>query len=70
MPDLTGIRLAQKMLDVRKDMPVILFTGYSEAVSPETAKKAGIREFMMKPIVKREVAKTIRRVLDSRSKDE
>jgi PAS domain S-box-containing protein len=48
-------------------MPVILFTGYSEAVSPETAKKAGITEFLTKPLVKREVAETVRRALDSRS---
>ena len=64
MPDLTGIDLAKKMLQVRKNLPVILFTGYSETVSSETAHDAGISEFVMKPITKREMAETIRRVLD------
>ena len=66
MPDLAGIDLARRILQVRKDTPVILFTGYSETVSPDTAKAAGISEFIMKPISKREAAEVIRRVLDSR----
>ena len=53
------------MLETREDLPVILFTGYSETVSPEKAKAAGIREFVMKPLTKQEVAETIRRVLDA-----
>lgn len=65
MPDLTGIDMARSMLEVRKDLPIILFTGYSETVSPEAAKAAGIREFVLKPVDKREVAKTVRRVLDN-----
>jgi len=65
MPDLTGVDLAERMLAVRKDAPIILLTGYSEMVSAEQAKKVGIRDFIMKPIAKREMAETIRRVLDT-----
>jgi signal transduction histidine kinase/ActR/RegA family two-component response regulator len=68
MPDLTGIELAKRMLKVRRDVPIILFTGYSESVSPETAREAGIREFVMKPIAKRDVARTVRRVLDGKDR--
>ncbi len=64
MPDLTGIDLAKRMLEMRKDLPIILFTGYSEAVSPEKAKQAGISEFLMKPVVKKELAEIVRRVLE------
>ena len=53
MPELTGVDLARNMLEVRKDLPIVLITGYSEAVSPEKAKSAGISEFVMKPLVKR-----------------
>ena len=63
MPDLTGTELAARMLETRKDLPIILFTGYSEMVSPENAKSADVKEFVMKPIVKKELAETIRRVL-------
>ncbi len=68
MPDLTGIDLAKRMLEARTDIPIILFTGHSEFVSAEKAKKAGIREFIMKPLSKKEVAQTIRRVLDDRKR--
>jgi len=51
MPDMTGTILARKMLKVRKEMPIILCTGYSETVSPEKAKKAGISTFAMKLIL-------------------
>ena len=67
MPDMTGVTLAQKMLKVRKEMPIILCTGYSEMVSAEKAKEAGISAFVMKPVVKKELAETVRRVLDGRT---
>jgi CheY-like chemotaxis protein len=64
MPDMTGIALAKEVLTVRKDVPVIICTGYSETVSPEKAKEVGIREFVMKPVTKKEMAQAIRRVLE------
>ena len=67
MPDITGITLAQKMLGVRKEMPIILCTGYSELVSAEKAKEAGISWFLMKPVVKKELAEAVRRVLDTQT---
>ena len=65
MPGITGIDLARKLRGARRDLPIILVTGYSQAVSPEKAQKAGISEFLMKPVVTREMAETIRRVLKS-----
>ncbi len=64
MPDLAGIDLARRMLEARGNLPIILITGYSEAVSPEKAKSAGITEFVMKPIGKREMAEAVRRALN------
>jgi CheY-like chemotaxis protein len=64
MPDMTGITLAQKMLRVRAALPIILCTGYSETVLADAAREVGIREFVMKPMVKKELAQTIRRALD------
>jgi len=39
-------------------------TGFSHLVDADKAAAAGIRAFAMKPLTKREIAKTIRRVLD------
>jgi FixJ family two-component response regulator len=61
---MTGTVLAERILGVRKEMPVILCTGLSDAVSPEQAETLGIRAFVVKPFVRAELARTIRRVLD------
>ncbi len=66
MPDLTGLVLARRMLEVRPDLPVIICTGYSETVSAEVAEEAGIQAFAMKPLTKGELARTVRKVLDRR----
>ena len=64
MPDLTGLDLAREVLALRPDMPVILCTGFSEMISEENARALGIREFVMKPVVRNQLAEVVRRVLD------
>jgi len=50
MPDLTGAELASAMLARRRDLPVILATGYSNAIDEDTARQIGIRRFLIKPV--------------------
>lgn len=64
MPRMTGMELSKAVLALRPDMPIILCTGFSEDVSPEQAMVGGIREFLMKPLVIRQLAESLRRVLD------
>jgi PAS domain S-box-containing protein len=64
MPNMTGVQLTQELLRVRPDIPVVLSTGFSESVNTENYKAMGIRAFVMKPIVKREIARVIRELLD------
>ena len=64
MPEMTGVELAKETLTLRPDMPIIMCTGFSYAVDAGTAKAAGIKAFAMKPLTKREIARTIRKVLD------
>ena len=64
MPNMTGDDLAGELMNIRADIPVILCTGYSERISKERAHDLGIKEFILKPIVMRELAKTVRSVLD------
>ena len=64
MPEMTGIELAKEILAIRADMPIIMCTGFSYLVDADKATAAGIRAFAMKPLTKREIAKTIRKVLD------
>lgn len=65
MPDMTGAELAREMMQIRPEIPIILCTGYSTVISEEKAKNIGIREFVMKPIIKKSLAKIIRKVLDT-----
>jgi signal transduction histidine kinase/ActR/RegA family two-component response regulator len=66
MPKMTGDQLAQRMMDIKPQIPVILCTGYNETISEEKALAMGIDKFVMKPVVKEELASTIRKVLDNR----
>jgi len=65
MPEMTGDALVKEVLSIRKDIPVILCTGYSARISPENAKSLGIRKYIEKPLVKREFILAVRQVLDS-----
>jgi two-component system cell cycle sensor histidine kinase/response regulator CckA len=64
MPNLTGIELAQEFMRIRSDIPIILCTGFSEAITQERAKVIGIKDFIMKPMIKNQIAPAIRRILD------
>ena len=64
MPNMTGDRLAIELMKIRPDIPVILCTGFSKKISEEKAKAAGIRAFAYKPLVKKDLANTVRKVLD------
>ncbi len=68
MPNLTGDRLAQELLKIRPEIPIILCTGFSERMTEEKAKTLGVREFVMKPLVMMDLALAIRRALASRQK--
>lgn len=64
MPDMTGDVLAVELMKIRPDIPIILCTGYSKKISDQAATEIGIKAFAYKPIVKADLAKSVRKVLD------
>jgi len=64
MPQLTGVNLSEKIMEIRKDIPIIICTGYSALVDEAKAKELGFAAYVMKPINMSELAQTIRKVLD------
>ena len=64
MPRMTGQMMANEMMAIRPDIPVILCTGHSDLMNEDKAKEMGIQAFLMKPIAMGDIAKTIREVLD------
>ncbi|MFZ5774112.1 MAG: ATP-binding protein [Thermodesulfobacteriota bacterium] len=65
MPRMTGAELAMEVLRVRPGMPVVLCTGFSDLITPEQAHAIGIRRFIMKPVIRRELAEAVRQSLDA-----
>ena len=65
MPGMRGDRMALEMRKLRPDLPIIICTGYSEDMNPEKARRLNLQGFLMKPLELRELAVTVRRVLDS-----
>ena len=65
MPQMTGDILAKEILKIRPGIPVIICTGYSTRITPETAKGMGIQGFLNKPYSTLEIAAAVRNVLDS-----
>jgi len=68
MPGMTGAELAERILQREPAMPIILCTGYSEEMDAVRARELGICRFITKPVDNRELAQTIREVLDERGK--
>ncbi len=68
MPGMTGASLAEKLMEIRPDIPVIICTGYSAFMDEEKAKQLGIRACIMKPVLSEELAKQIRNILDEKKR--
>jgi len=66
MPDMPGERLAEALLKIRPDIPVILCTGFSDSETAVALKKSGISELLRKPVSRCKLAQTLRKVLDAR----
>ncbi len=64
MPNMPGDKLSAELTKIRPDIPILLCTGFSETMSEEKAASIGIKGFLLKPIVMRDLAQKMRDVLD------
>lgn len=65
MPGVTGAELAKKIVELRENIPVILYTGHSDLIDQEKASMIGISRFLKKPITTENLARVVRELLDS-----
>jgi len=65
MPQITGVELANKLMDIRSDIPIILCTGFNDVIDEEKAKSMGIRELLLKPASTNELKTAIGRALEN-----
>lgn len=68
MPNLTGDKLALKLLNVRPDIPIIICTGFSTRMDHQKAEALGIKGLLMKPVVTSELTQLVRKVLEETGK--
>ena len=64
MPGLTGADLAQEVLKLHPDMPIIMCTGHSDIISERDALALGIKKYIFKPIQGDELVNAVREVLN------
>ena len=67
MPNMTGLQLARELLKLRPGLPILLCTGFSEAVSKDRVRALGISDLIMKPILKSKLIESVSRLLDGKN---
>jgi CheY-like chemotaxis protein len=64
MPKMSGLDLAEKILELRPGLPILLCTGFSGGLNAEQIESRGLRGVIFKPILRRDMATAIRKALD------
>jgi len=64
MPNMTGLDLAEKILSVRPDLPIVLCTGFSTETTEKKALAAGIHTYIKKPLGPRKLATVVSKILN------
>jgi PAS domain S-box-containing protein len=65
MPKKTGLVLTKEIRAIRRDMPVVLMTGYSDKVTPEILEEMRVNNLIMKPLAGKSLSGAIRQALDN-----
>ena len=63
MPIMTGEELSKKLLEIRPDLPIILCSGFSHTMDKEKAELLGIRAFIMKPLLRGQLAQRLHEIM-------
>ena len=64
MPQMTGLDLANQLHKEDPEFPIMIMTGFGDKLTAATQKKYGIKQVIRKPIVIKELAVAVRKVLD------
>jgi PAS domain S-box-containing protein len=64
MPTLTGEALVRELRQIRSDIPIILYTGFSNPITPEQLRALEVDAFLLKPVSAHEWARVIQQVLE------
>lgn len=59
MPEMSGVGLAEKLLAIRPEIPIVLTSGYSDDIEQQIGRAVGIRGYAAKPFQIRSLAEII-----------
>ena len=61
------VQLLEQILAQGPEFPTILCSGFTDAVTAESASAAGIKAFLTKPVDHEVIARVVRELLDARA---
>ena len=64
MPKMTGEVLSRELLHIRPEVPIILCTGFSHSMTQQKAQAMGIRAFLLKPLLIKDLGRNLQEVLN------
>jgi CheY-like chemotaxis protein len=64
MPNMTGLQLTEKLRQIHPEIGIIICSGYKESDSEKKLQDMKINAFVQKPVTMRELAETVRKILD------
>lgn len=68
MPKMTGEQLTLEIRKLNLKLPIVICTGFSEKITLERTEAIGANGLLFKPVVKLEMAQTIRNILEGSKK--
>lgn len=66
MPGMNGVELAKRFLSLRRELPVLLISGFSGTWTPENVRPLGILDLLQKPISPRQIGNHLHRALNTK----
>ena len=63
MPEMTGLDLAKELRALRPNLPVVICSGYVDAINPDTAQSLGVAARISKPVNQDSLLQTLKTVI-------
>jgi CheY-like chemotaxis protein len=67
MPEMTGLDLAGRILEIRPGMPIVMMTGFTAPLMTERVAAAGVRELLLKPMTLQSLGAAVHAALSGAS---
>lgn len=64
MPGMSGFHVARAIQEIRRELPVVVTSGYVRAEDRDTAREVGVRDLVLKPDTVEELARVLEKVFE------